>query len=135
MKNMLALCFVVLACIAAAPAAQAHDHDGGHFFFGFNAGAPYYPGYYQPYWGPSYYYEPAPAVIYQQPAPQTVYIQQQPQTVYVQQPQQAAPTADVPTYVDAKGRTCRNIDVMTPDGTAIKGKACLRPDGTWHTVD
>ncbi len=143
MKRFALITLAALVCIGVAPAAQARDHFsvdiGGRGYYGGGFYNPYYAPYYAPYaYGYGYpgYYAPAPTVIYQQPAETEIITAPPAQPAPLAEPvpltRQAAPQA-VPTYIDSKGRTCRQFQSVM-DGAAVNGTACLQPDGSWRTV-
>lgn len=88
------------------------------------------------YYYPAYYY--APPVVYAPPV-RTVVVEKtivQP-APYVMNTSMAAEQAS-PTYIDARGQTCREYQSSGwVGGTSqpVYGTACLQADGAWRIVD
>ncbi len=139
MKKILLLSAALLVALGA-PAAEAR------VFVGVGVGGGYYPysyPYSYPY--PAYYpyYVAPPPVVYSAPPPSPVVYAAPPvQDSYYGAPpppgatpvSAPAPTqTSSPTYIDRKGRTCRQF--QSPGSTPAYGTACLQPDGNWKTVE
>jgi hypothetical protein len=118
--RFLAVVFLVLT--ASAPAANARVFVS----FGF----PFFP-----FWGPAYYYPPAPAYYYPPPyyyPPQQSYYAPD---AYANAPQGAPAPAQTVSPTSARNcRTYKGDATIDSSGRPFYGRACLEADGRWHVV-
>lgn len=118
------LAVLSLVMIVSAPAAQARVFV--------SLGFPFFP-----FWGPAYYYPPAPAYYYPPPyyyPPQQGYY---PPDVYGQAAPQSAPAPAQtvsPSTASKNCRTYRGDATIDSSGKPFYGRACLEADGRWHVV-
>lgn len=126
MKYIVGLLFCLFAVLPQP--ASARDHVSLSFGFGCCGPWPYA----DPFWPGPMIYAPPPAVIFAPMRP----VYRPVETIYVPAPAPAALPADQisPTFIDARGRTCRHFETMM-GGDPVRGTACLYADGTWRTVE
>jgi hypothetical protein len=118
------LAVLILVLAASAPAAQARVFV--------SLGFPFFPF----YWGPAYYYPPAPAYYYPPPyyyPPQQSYYA--PDAYPQAAPESAAPPSQTVSPSSARNcRTYRGDAIIDSSGKPFYGRACLEADGRWHVV-
>ncbi len=119
------LAVLILLLVVSAPAAQARVFVSLAFPF-----FPFFPF----YWGPAYYYPPAPAYY---PPPYYSYPPQQgyyAPDAYAQTAPPSAPSAIVSPSRSKNCRTYRGDATIDSSGKPFYGRACLEADGRWHVV-
>lgn len=117
--RFLAVLIFVLA--ASAPAANARVFV--------SLGFPFFP-----FFGPAYYYPPAPAYYYPPPyyyPPQQSYYAPD---AYAQGIPQNAPAQTVSPSSSKNCRTYKGDATIDSSGRPFYGRACLEADGRWHVV-